>query len=95
MELAQCILDTLKVMPEDYDVDETRDWWPYKDWDDLTDRVDEDIGSEAGNYLSFGADESTVFKIKIVGESMGMTHEVNAEGYVRDKKVRYIKWRED
>ncbi|MBO7721629.1 MAG: hypothetical protein J6T01_04395 [Kiritimatiellae bacterium] len=31
LELAQTILDTLKVKPEDYDVDESRDWWPYKD----------------------------------------------------------------
>ena len=93
--VAQMVLDGLKVKPDERDVDETRDWWPYEDWNDLTDRVDEDIGGEASAYLVFGADESTVFKMKITGESMGMTHEVQAECYVRDGKVRYIKWRED
>ena len=93
--VARLILDGLGVMPETRDVDETRTWWPYKDWDDLVDRVDEDIGNEANGYFSFAVDDSTVFKVRIVGESMGMTHEVNAECYVKDGKVRYIKWRED
>lgn len=93
--IAQLILDGLSMLPEDRDVDETRDWWPYKDWDDLTRRVDEDIGSDANNYFSYALEDSTIFKVKITGESMGMTHEVNAECYVKDSKVRYIKWRED
>ncbi|MBQ6136275.1 MAG: hypothetical protein IJI73_02775 [Kiritimatiellae bacterium] len=95
MNVAQMILGGLTVMPEDRDVDETREWWPYKDWNDLTERVDEDIGNEASSYFDFGASANTVFKMKITGESMGMTHEVQAECYVRDKKIRYIKWRED
>lgn len=93
--VAQMIVDGLAILPETRDVDETRTWWPYKDWDDLVDRVDEDIGSEANNYFSFAVDDSTIFKVKISGESMGMTHEVNAECYVKDGKVRYIRWRED
>ena len=93
--VAQMIVDGLAILPETRDVDETRTWWPYKDWDDLVARVDEDIGSEANNYFSFAVDDSTIFKVKISGESMGMTHEVNAECYVKDGKVRYIRWRED
>jgi len=100
---AQAIVDTLKVMP-DYDVDETRTSWPYKDWNDLTQRVsdnpdsgDVEIGNEASQYFSYGADENSIFKITITGESMGMTKVVQAECYYnsKDKKMRYIEWRED
>jgi len=100
---AQAIVDTLKVMP-DYDVDETRTSWPYKDWNDLTQRVsdnaessDVQIGNEASQYFTFGPDDNSIFKITITGESMGMTKIVQAECYYssKDKKIRYIKWRED
>ena len=96
--VAQAILNALRTMPEDYDVDESRSWWPFKDWQDLNKRVDdqdEEVGSEANQYLSFEPDDTTIYKIKITGESMGMKHEVSAECYVRDSKVRYISWRED
>jgi len=97
-EVAQAIVDTLKIKP-DYDVDETRDWWPYKDWQDLCQRVDDafsvQIDSDANQYLAYGPDASTIFKMKITGSSMGMKHEATCECYVRDKKVRYVKWRED
>ena len=92
--VAQAIIDAKSIMP-DYDVDETQDWWEFKDWNDLTERVDEDIGSEASAYFSYQPDNSTVFKITITGQSMGMTHEVTAECYVKDSKIRYISWRED
>ena len=99
-ELAQAIVDALKEKP-DYDVDESRTWWPYKDWSDLQQRVsdfaDLQIGNEANEYLTYLPDKDSVFKIKIVGESMGMKREVSAECYLseKDKKVRYTKWRED
>ena len=92
---ASMVVSGLGVMPETRDVDETRDWWPYADFSDITSRVDEDIGSEASSYFSYGVDETTVFRVKITGESMGMTKVAEAECYVRDSKVRYIKWRED
>jgi len=99
--LAQGILDALKVKPEDYDVDETQDWWPYKDFADLKRRVDDvsesglSIGDEVGQYIEFQPSETSVFKMKITCESMGMKREVNCKCYVKDKKVRYIEWRED
>ena len=98
--VAQAILDALKEKP-DYDVDETRSWWPYKDWQDLCARVsdaaDVEIGNDASQYLCYQPDSSSVFKMRITGSSMGMKREVNCECYVnsKDKKVRYIKWRED
>ena len=101
MLLAQAILDALKVKPEDYDVDETRDWWPYKDWADLKKRVgdvgdtDVELGDEASEYIEWQPGDTSVFKMKISCESMGMTREVNCKCYVKDKKVRYIEWRED
>ena len=101
MELAQCILDTLKVMPEDYDVDESRDWWPYKDWQDLCTRVEDNykgnltLAEEIQQYIDWQPTETSVFKMKITGESMGMKREVNCKCYVKDKKVRYMEWRED
>ncbi len=97
--VANLIKTGLTVMPEDTnDIDENREWWPYKDWNDLTDRVDEDIGSEASNYLMFpskGSTDAVVFNVKIVGESMGMTRTVTAQCYVKEKEIRYIKWQED
>ena len=90
--VAGMIVEGLSVMPEDRDVDRSRTSWPYKDWNDLTDRVDEDIGNEAGNYLTYGTDQ---FKIKIVGESMGMSHSVEAKCYIKDSKVRYYEWCEN
>ena len=43
-DLVQAILSALKTMPEDDDdIDETRTWWPFKDFSDLEKRVD-DIG---------------------------------------------------
>lgn len=93
-EIAQAIIDGLKEMPEG-NVDESRTWWPYRDWADLMNRVDVNIGSEASNYLMYKPDANSIFKIKIVGESMGMSRTVQAKGYVKDGKVRYIEWRED
>lgn len=104
-EVAQAILDGLAQMPKDDDgIDKSRTEWPYKSWDDLLKRIDDldggtvkssDIGSEAQSYLSFQAEEDSVFKIKITGESAGMVRSVEAEGYVKDKKVRYVKWSEN
>lgn len=93
--VANMIIDGLKIMPTEYSVDETRTWWPYKDWNDLTERVDDDIGNDASQYLVFTADDSSIFKIRMIGQSGMMKHEVTAECYVKDKKVRYISWRED
>ena len=103
-EIAEAILTAMAQQPEDRDVDESLGKWPFKDWNDMLKRVDDlngskvgssDIGSEANNYLSFTAEEDTVFKIKITGECQGMTKSVEAEGYVKDKKVRYVKWSEN
>ena len=95
---AEAILGALREKPE-YDVDETRSWWPYKDWNDLLQRVsdfaDVQLGGEAAQYLTYVPDKDSIFKVRIVGESMGMKREVNVECYLKDKKVRYIKWRED
>ncbi len=90
--VAQLILDGLSVMPEDRDVDPNRSSWPYRDWDDLTERVDEDIGSAAGNYLDYKTDQ---FSLKIVGESLGMKHTVVAKCYIKDGNVRYYEWCEN
>lgn len=96
---AEAIVGALRERP-DYDVDDSRTWWPYKDWNDLTQRVgdfadDVQIGSEAAQYLTYVPDKDSIFKVRIVGESMGMKREVNAECYLKDSKVRYIRWRED
>lgn len=98
-EVARAIVEARAVMPEGADVDETRDWWPYKDWQDLCLRVSDyanvDIGQEANEYLCYTPDSDTVFQMRIVAASMGMTHEASCECYVKDGKVRYLKWRED
>ena len=98
MEIAQAIVEARGEQP-DYDVDESRNWWPYKDFTDMNQRISDyagvKIGNEASEYLIFTPAEDSVFKIRVIGESAGVRHEVQAEGYVKDNKVRYIKWRED
>jgi len=103
-EVAEAIIAGLSVMPEDREVDENQSTWPYKDWSDLTRRIEDvpgsqvragDLDSSAQEYISFSAEQDTVFKVKITGESSGMSRSVEAECYVKDKKVRYVKWRED
>ena len=101
MTKATAILDALKVIPEDYDVDETRDWWPYKDWQDLNKRIEDlldsgvHLGEEANQYIEWQPQTTSVFKMKITCESMGMKREAECKCYVKDKKVRYIEWREN
>lgn len=102
-EIAEAILAAQKVMPKDREVDESLTSWPFKDWDDMINRIDEldspvnssDIGSDAKNYIIYQPEDNTVFKIKITGESIGMSRTVTAEGYVNDKAVRYVKWSEE
>ena len=85
----------------DYDVDESLDWWQYKDFQDLQQRVSDyggtsaQIGTEANNYLLFKPDDTTIFEITIECESMGMTRSVKAKAYLKDKDVRYVEWEED
>ena len=100
--LAQAILKGLKTMPEDdSNVDPNRDWWPYKDWNDLVKRVEDiadtnvKLGDEAKEYIEWQASETSEFKMKITAESMGMKHEATCTCYVKDKKVRYTEWREN
>lgn len=94
--IAEAIIAARSEMPEnDTGIDENRTWWPFKDFEDLCYRVNEDIGDEARNYLVFATEENSVFRIKITCESLGMTRVVSAKGYVKDKKIRYIEWRED
>ena len=85
----------------DYDVDETQSWWQYKDFNDLQQRVADyggnnaQVGTEAGNYLLFKPDDTTIFEITIECESMGMSRSVKAKAYLKDKDVRYVEWEED
>ena len=100
--LANAILDGLKTMPEDDDnIDKNRDWWPYKDWNDLVKRVDDIAdtslkpGEEAKEYIDWQPSEKSEFKMTITAESMGMKYVVTCSCYVKDKKVRYTEWREN
>ena len=85
----------------DYDVDETQSWWQYRDFNDLQQRVSDyggnnaQIGTEAGNYLLFKPDDTTIFEITIECESMGMSRSVKAKAYLKDGDVRYVEWEED
>ena len=93
--VAQAVLAAKAIEPEGREVDPTKSEWPFKDFDDLRARVDEadeDLGTDAGNYLQYTTED---FTIKITGESMGMTHTVEAKCYVKDGKVRYYKWCEN
>ncbi len=97
--IAEAIIRCREVMPEGYEVDETRGWWPYKDWSDLLQRVkdetEETVGNEAAQYFVFKPDDTTLFDIRITCESMGMSRSVVAKAYVKDSEVRYVEWEED
>ena len=104
MEVAQAIVDTLGVEPDDDDVNPNLSSWPYKDWSDMLKRIENngdsrvkssDIGSEAKEYLSFALEDDAIFKVKITVESDGMQRVCEAECYVKDNKVRYVKWVDD
>ena len=64
-ELIDAILTALKTKPEDDDdADETRTWWPFKDFSDLCERVD-DVGcdvtvpEEIKEYIKWPGDASS------------------------------------
>ena len=63
-DLVQAILTALKTMPEDDDnVDETRTWWPFKDFGDLEKRVDdvgfgEKVPEDLKEYIRWPGDSS-------------------------------------
>lgn len=101
LELAKAIRDGLRTMPDDDNVDETRDWWPYKDWNDLCKRVEDIIDGnikpdqQASQYIEWEVSAETEFKMKITAESLGMKHEVTCICHIKDKKVRYTEWREN
>lgn len=94
--VAQSIMRGREEMPEDdTGIDTNRQWWPYKDFDDMVYRSEEDIGDEARNYLVFAPAEDSLFKVTITCQSMGMVRIVNAKGYVKEKTIRYIEWMEE
>ena len=93
--VAQAVLAAKAIAPEGREVDPAKSEWPFKDFDDLRARVDEageELGAEAANYLDFSTED---FTVKITGESMGMTHTVEAKCHVKDGKVRYYMWCEN
>lgn len=98
--LAKAILETLKIKPEDSDLEDGLDIYPYKDYNDMKQRVEDafpdvEFSEDASQYLSFSSEEDTIFKMTITCESMGMKHEAVCECYVDDKKVRYLSWKEN
>ena len=73
-DLVQAILTALKTMPEDEDdVDETRTWWPFKDFSDLEKRVD-DVG------FSEKVPEDLKEYIRWPGESVSSSSEKGKKG---------------
>ena len=100
-EVIDAILGAKSEEP-DYDVDMSLDWWQYKDFQDLQQRVMDyssgssvQIGTEANEYLLFKPDDTTIFEITIECESMEMTRSVRAKAYLKDKDIRYVEWEED
>ena len=100
-EVIDAILGAKSEEP-DYDVDMSLNWWQYKDFQDLQQRVSDygggssvQVGMEANEYLLFKPDDTTIFEITIECESMGMTRSVRAKAYLKDKEVRYVEWEED
>jgi len=104
-EIAEAIVACRKIMPQDYDVPEDRTEWGYGEftsdwWSDLTKRIadefDVEVSNDAKEYLTaLPADTGTLFKMKITALLMDMEYTAECECYVKDKKVRYISWKEN
>ena len=97
---AAAILGAINEEPEAYDVCPCAGSWPYKDFQDLQQRVmdfepEAKITTEAEPYLYFKPDDSTIYQITITCESMSMCRTVKAKAYLKDKEVRYVEWEED
>lgn len=104
--IAEAIVSCRTIMPQDYDVPEDRGEWGYGEftsdwWADLTKRVsdefDVEIPQDAKNYLVAhpAEEEGVLFKMTITAEIMDMAYKAECECYVKDKKIRYISWKED
>ena len=72
------------------------DYGPFKDWNDLQNRVPE-IDMVANEYLSFKneSNDGAQFKLTITGTSSGLSHSIQAVVYVKEKKLHFIRWQED
>ena len=102
-DAAEAIVKCRKIKPAGYDVPEDREEWGYGEytsdwWSDLTTRLSEefdlDIGQEAKEYLTARPDSGVVYRMKITASLMAMQYAAETECYVKDKKVRYISWKE-
>lgn len=106
LEIAEAIVKCRKLMPRQYDVPEDKTEWGYGEyasdwWADLTQRVadefDLEIPSEAKNYLCAVPDkaEGALFRMKITVSLMEMSYTAEGECYLKDKKLRYVSWKEN
>lgn len=102
-EIAEAVKGARAVEPEDDNIDKERGEWPIKDWNDLLYRIDRaegsqvksgDIDSTAQNYITFGGNENELYSLSITGEAGGMKRTIEAQCYVKDGKIRYVKWSE-
>jgi len=105
--IAEAIVACRKIMPQDYDVPEDRTEWGYGEftsdwWSDLTKRIADECDIDVTNldaakeYLTaLPSDDNTLFKMKITASLMDMEYTAECECYVKDKKVRYISWKEN
>ena len=50
--------------------------------------------SEAQEYFAYIPEETTLFKMKITVSQLDDEYSAECECYVKDKKVRYVSWKE-
>lgn len=106
--LALAIVKARYTPPENDDHPE-RGEWPFKDFNDLEWRLNNnDLSDEGGaaiaadfsidrkadEYFEYGPDDNSQFKIKITGWSGGMERFIKASCYIKDGKVLYTDWQE-
>ena len=95
-DVVGAILEARSDPPEGEKFVDDDDYGPFKDWNDLLSRVPE-IGNEANEYLTYTNDskDGAQFKLTITGTSSGLSHSIQAVVYVKEKKLRFIRWQED
>ncbi len=64
----------------------------FSDWSDLNSRIP-GIPTTCEGYLSYSPE--SYFRIRVTGNSAGVTHTIEAVAAVVDTEIRYLRWRED
>ena len=65
----------------------------FSDWNDLNTRIPGGVPTSAEGYFTYAPEQ--YFRIRVTGNSAGITHTIETVASVESDTVRYLRWRED